>query len=178
MTDEQAELAEANINLAYFMAQKLINHTPLEYEDTISTCFVGLCKAAMTFDPNKGIKFTTYATKIMQNQVFMANRTHKKSIQALHLEDLLQEEGLDWEAYVSSDQRLIDDYVTSGMVIESALKRILPKLSPKEKQVVALLFDNPELTQVQIGEIMGVSQVSAYRIKKRVRDRISRLLAI
>jgi len=57
--------AENYIDTVKIIAAKLLHGikcTAEHREDIISEGFVGLCKAAKSFDPDKGVQFTTYAS--------------------------------------------------------------------------------------------------------------------
>lgn len=52
---------------------KSLNLNPLD-EDLFSVGLIGLVKAINTFNPDKGVKFTTYATPIIRNEILMTFR--------------------------------------------------------------------------------------------------------
>lgn len=43
-------------------------------EDLYSIGLIGVVKAVNTFNPNKGVKFTAYATPIIRNEILMTFR--------------------------------------------------------------------------------------------------------
>ena len=49
-------------------------------EDWYGTCAVGLCKAALTYNPDKNVKFNTLAYVCMSNEMKMAFRNQNKGI--------------------------------------------------------------------------------------------------
>ncbi len=63
LTESQRELAAspAALNLAQRMATIQTAKWPSLAEDWLSVAYVALCEAARTFDPTKGIAFTTHA---------------------------------------------------------------------------------------------------------------------
>ncbi len=65
LTNEQRDLAGRNMGLAGHAA-KLVwhrGHQRSEIKDLTQAAMVGLCNATRTYDPSKGIKFSTYAGK-------------------------------------------------------------------------------------------------------------------
>lgn len=55
---------------------KSLNLNPLD-EDLFATGLVGVVKAINTFNPDKGAKFTTYATPIIRNEILMTFRKNE-----------------------------------------------------------------------------------------------------
>ena len=71
MTNEKQELVDKNLKLAYKIAWeyniKLRGH--IELEELQSLAFLGLVKAANTFDISKNFEFSTYAYTVMRNEI-------------------------------------------------------------------------------------------------------------
>lgn len=179
LTSEQRQMVEDNIKLAYSAAHRLIRHTPLEFEDLLGVCMFGLSKAALNYDPNKGVQFSTFATRVMQNEVFMANRKERKNVSAIYLEELMDAEtGLQWESLMSVDQRLIDDAVATSIDINKALTSLIPKLKERDRILISLLIQNPELTQKELSEFVGVRRSQVSRDIMRIREEIQRRIAV
>ncbi len=65
LTNEQRDLAGRNMGLAGHAAKLVWNrgHQMSEIKDLTQAAMVGLCNATRTYDPSKGIKFSTYAGK-------------------------------------------------------------------------------------------------------------------
>lgn len=58
---------EENINLVYYVVNKEFAHSRIK-EDLYQEGMIGLIKADKLFDENKGIKFSTYATRAIYNE--------------------------------------------------------------------------------------------------------------
>ncbi|AFS78045.1 RNA polymerase sigma-F factor SigF [Gottschalkia acidurici 9a] len=56
-----------------------------------------------------------------------------------------------------------------------ALKEVLGKLKPRERQIIVLRYFNDK-TQTEIGEILGISQVQVSRIEKKVLESMKNIL--
>ena len=78
MTNEQQKLVEDNINLAYFVAHRFKN-TNLEFDDVKATACLGLVKAAIAFQPDRGLVFNTLAVKVITNEILIQLRREKKA---------------------------------------------------------------------------------------------------
>lgn len=69
MTHEQRTLAEENIRLAYQCADRIKRKgSPVCIDDIRQTCMVGLCYAAVSYDPSYGTYFSTLAYRCMLNE--------------------------------------------------------------------------------------------------------------
>ena len=67
LNNEQKDLVKNNIRLADKIAQRRNN---IVYnEDTRSYARVGLCKAALAYDKTKGIRFSTYAYRVIDRTI-------------------------------------------------------------------------------------------------------------
>ena len=75
----QQKLVEDNHNLIYsFMNKNKLSFDAVE--DWYGTCAVGLCKAALIFNPNKNIAFSTLAYVCMANEMKLVFRSQEKEI--------------------------------------------------------------------------------------------------
>ena len=73
LTPEQQSLAAANRGLAYRLAQPYMARSadPDHYE---SAALLGLCEAAARFDPDRGVKFSGFAWRVIANELKIAAR--------------------------------------------------------------------------------------------------------
>lgn len=81
MNKEQQKLCEDNLKLAYYIVSQYYP-TYIHDEDITASALLGLCKAAESYDPNKGL-FSTYAGKCIRNEInqeFIARKLHSKVI--------------------------------------------------------------------------------------------------
>lgn len=77
MTKEQVQLIEDNLRFAPYIFHKYFASTSVSqqhYDDLISSSYLGLCKAAINFDPTKSTKFTSYASRVIYNEIGMEFR--------------------------------------------------------------------------------------------------------
>jgi DNA-directed RNA polymerase specialized sigma subunit len=73
LTDEQQKFVEANHNLIYFLL-KTYKWTIDKYYDVAA---IGLCKAAQRYDASRNYAFSTYALRVMYNEVVREIRKEK-----------------------------------------------------------------------------------------------------
>ena len=70
---------------------KSLNLNPLD-EDLFQIGLIGLVKTINTFDPDKGVKFSAYATPIIRNEILMSLRK-KRIIPVFSLDENFREAG-------------------------------------------------------------------------------------
>ena len=168
---EQKQMVEDNIRLAYKTAHKMATRSPLEYDDILSICFLGLIKAAQRFDPSKGFASSTYAINTMRWMVHKEANPGKPQIKASYLEDLIPTEWeSSWENIIADDSSLEDDLIDSIFIGQMREKINHMKMSPKSKEVLQVYFDNPELTQEEVAKIAGCTQVTVSRAYKKLAE--------
>ena len=99
LTKEQQKLVADTLWVAKICASRLIkkvNRGSLDFEDLVGYGYLGLCRAALRFDPSKGNKFSTFAhptcmgtirnaIRDMSNTVRIPQRTHKQRARAFGL---------------------------------------------------------------------------------------------
>ena len=171
LTPEQRQMVEDNIGLAYSTALKMVTRSPLEYDDILSVCFLGLIKAVQKFDPSKGFAFSTYAVPVMRWMVHKEANPRKPQIKASYFEDLIPAEWeSSWENMIADDSSLEDDITDSILIGQVREKINHMKMSPKSKEVLQVYFDNPELTQKEVAKIAGCAQVTVSRTYKKLAE--------
>ena len=170
-------LIERNLRLVVFIARKFEN-TGVMLEDLISIGTIGLIKAVNTFDPQKKIKLATYASRCIENEVLMFLRRFSRTRVEVSLDEPLK---TDWDGneLLLSDVLGTDgDIVCRGME-ESAERQMLfaalSHLSPREQKIMNLRFGlggQPEMTQKEVADVLGISQSYISRLDKRILHRL------
>ena len=69
-------LIEHNLRLVAHVVKKY-QHLSEDTEDLISIGTIGLIKAVMTFNPDKGVRLATYAARCIENELLMLMRSRK-----------------------------------------------------------------------------------------------------
>ena len=76
--EARKSLIEHNLRLVVYIAKKFDN-TGIGVEDLISIGTIGLIKSIHTFNPDKNIKLATYASRCIENEIFMYLRKNNKT---------------------------------------------------------------------------------------------------
>lgn len=180
--DESAkDIISHNIRLVIYQAKKFIN-TDYDMEDLVSIGIMGLIKSIDTFDLSKNIKFITYASRCINNEILMFLRKNKKhlsvkSLEApittdydgneLKIEDVLKDDNLDF----------VSDYENTET--SAIIRRIVEELPNREKEIIMLHFgfyDDKIYTQKQIAEKLNISQSYISRLISKIVKSIGKKL--
>jgi RNA polymerase sporulation-specific sigma factor len=80
----QDALIERNMRLVTHIARKFYA-SESDYEDLLSCGTIGLIKAVLTFDPDKGARFATYACRCIENAIPSQRLFLSKTMRITHL---------------------------------------------------------------------------------------------
>lgn len=153
MTEKEIKLVEENIPLALHIAKRWAERTGMDMDDTVSAAEYGLVKAARGFDPDRG-RFSTYAGRIMENEIRMELRKHSRRSREMHLEDPIEgAEGLKLKDMLADPR---DCFELSEAVCELAERS--GALTERERTAVMIRIEHPEKSQAECGRMMGISQ--------------------
>ncbi len=165
-------LIERNLRLVAHIAKKYQN-VDEDLEDLISIGTIGLIKAVDTFDVNKG-RLATYACRCIENELLMMLRSKKKTSKEVSLYEPIgtDKEGNEISLLDVIEQQQFD--VVEQMELGENIKRMFAffegRLSDREKTIIYLrygIFNGKEMTQYEIGKLLGISRSYVSRIEKK-----------
>ena len=158
LTDEQRKLATENHNLIYWFASK--KNVPID--DYYGVLAVGLCKAAMSFDSNRG-EFATIAYRCMSNELNTYWRSvNSKSTIPQNIMFYYESPAGEKENYF---EKIVDNDAYESMIYDIMSKEFANSLTDKEKKIVDMLIEG--LTRNEIADNFHCkSQNVSYYIKK------------
>lgn len=172
LTEEQKRIVEENHNLIYWYCNKY----NLDIEEYYGLFAIELCKAVQSYDPTKS-KISTYIIRAFWNKHVNYDK-RKKTNKRKANEDIIsidQDFGQDGEEYKLSD------FLTNGKSIEDEIIMIPLsecELDDKLMSVVRLRLENPNLTQRELGDILGIGQMQAGRRLKAAEKKIKEVWCI
>ena len=142
--------------------KKIITTLPGDQEDLVSIGTIGLMKAVDTFDATRKARFSTYASRCIENEIRMQFRRERKSGQTVSLQESLEADG---------DSALtLADVIQDGFCMEDScerqedvrrLRQLLDTLPARERQILLLrygLAGQPPLTQLETAGLLGISR--------------------
>lgn len=166
-------LIERNLRLVAHIAKKYQN-VEEEPEDLISIGTIGLIKAVSTFDETKGSRLATYAARCIDNELLMLLRAKKKTSKEVSLYEPL---GTDKEGneinlldITVSEQLDVIEQMTTREDIAKLMSLVDKVLKGREKDIILMrygLVTEREITQREIGKMLGISRSYVSRIEKK-----------
>lgn len=162
--DENKErLIEGNMRLALFIAKRFAGK--MDDDDLVGVSMFGLVKAARAFDPNKGVKFNTFASHVIQNEILHALRRQKKTYQDISMQSpVTMKEDQECELGDMIPDKKAErsmENVENAYFIENMSKC----LTDRERQAVNAWING--MKQIQISHDMGISQAMVSRIQNK-----------
>ena len=172
--DARDRIIRHNLRLVAHIAKKYYASFG-DQDDLISIGTIGLIKAVNSFDAEKQARFSTYASRCIENELRMQFRKVRRTPAALSLQEPLDgQEGNLTVMDVITDSFLLDEDYESREE-QSRLRQLVDGLQGRERQVLLLrygLAGQPALTQAQVGELLGISRSYVSRIEKKAVERL------
>ena len=177
--DQQARdyFIEHNLRLVAHIIKKYYASYK-EQEDLISIGTIGLIKAVGTFDSNKGIRFATYASRCIENEILMHFRGRKKYAQDLYIQDPID---VDTDGNALT---LMDIMAQDGDILEDVDRKlkgdrlhsyINQALDAREQQVIRLRYGldgKAPMAQREVAALLGISRSYLSRIEKKAVEKL------
>lgn len=178
-TDSEAsvKLIEHNLRLVVYIAKRFEN-TGIGFEDLTSIGTIGLIKAVKTYKLDKNIKFATYASRCIENEILMYIRKNANRRIEISIDEPLN---TDWdgnELLLSDVLGTEEDLVYKDLEKEEdnkTLKEAILKLNKREQIIVYMRFGlngYEEKTQKEVADILGISQSYISRLEKKIFNRL------
>lgn len=166
------KLVEHNLRLVAHIIKKYYA-TQADHDDLVSIGTIGLIKAINTFDADKNIKLSSYASRCIENEILMHFRNIKKSSQDVSLNETIDTDKdgnpltlidvLSFEVDFASE---LDLKVKSQKLVSY----INSELDERERKVIILRYGlngNEPLTQREVASKLGISRSYISRIEKK-----------
>lgn len=175
---EQEELVLNNEALIHYHVKKLDGISNSDYEDIVSIGRIGLVKAAATFDESQNIKFGTYASQCIKNEIYMYFRKTKSHINDISLDQPIMNDGEGNEVTLGDKIPNPDKDFTEIMVEDESFIKvisiILNVLKPRES--VIMLYKIAGNTQEFIAENLNVTQSCVSRNEGKIKKKVQKYL--
>ncbi len=175
--DARQILIERNLRLVAHVAKKYMGCGE-DMEDLISIGTIGLIKAVGTFKPEKGSRLATYAAKCIDNELLMMFRARKKITREISLYEPIgtDKEGNEINLIDVCEQEQTDVIEDMDMAakLQCLYALIDEQLDERERRIIKLRYGvldgalgGEELTQRDIGKLLGISRSYVSRIEKK-----------
>ena len=174
-------LIEHNLRLVAHMTKKYYSQID-DADDLISIGTIGLIKGINTFQRDKGVRLTTYASRCIENEILMYFRSRRKSAGDLSLSEAIETDGdsgaLSLLDVVSVEEDLDEQLCESELCSE--LRRAIDRtLDEREQRIITLRYglDGKEpRTQKETAELCQISRSYVSRLEKHALEKLRRAL--
>lgn len=167
LSSEKEHLVLDNQRLVHYIIRKLgITLKSSEYEDIVSIGTIGLVKAAITFDSSKKIKFSTYASRCINNEIFIYYRKAKKYANDISIDEPIGNDKEDKEhtlieAIEDPESNFVEEIECKESFIQ-LVSIILNYLEGKNRLVI--LYQMGNMSQIDIAKKLNIAQSYVSRI--------------
>lgn len=178
------ELIEHNLRLVVFIVNKHYSDSK-EQEDLISIGTIGLIRAAETFDPEKAISFSTYASTCIRNQIKMYFRKNKHKSSEVYMNEPIDTDKNGNEltiADIFKDSVCVDDEVDLRINMEKLYMLINNVLDDRERLIISKRYGlvcadgtvSRPLAQREVAKLLNISRSYVSRIEKKALEKLKR----
>lgn len=162
------KLIRHNLRLVAHIVKKYYT-LPGDQDDLISIGTIGLMKAVDTFDSTRRARFSTYASRCIENEIRMQFRRDRKTSGTLSLQEALEADG--------ESSLTLSDVLQDNFCMEEAcelqddlgrMRQLLDTLPARERQIILLrygLAGQPPLTQLEIAGLFHISRSYVSRLE-------------
>ena len=165
-------LVEHNLRLVAHIIKKYYGRQN-EQDDLVSIGTIGLIKAIDTFNPDKNIRLSSYASRCIENDILMHFRAAKKSAQDVSLNETIDTDK-DGNPLTLMDVMAVDDHILDDLDRRLNAKKlgkfIREELTEREQTVIVLRYGlngKEPMTQKQVAQLLDISRSYVSRIETK-----------
>lgn len=185
--EARGKLIEHNLRLVAYIVNKnypeAVRGSQQDADDLISIGTIGLIRAAETFDYTKGRRFSTYASRCIDNQIKMHFRKIKRQQSEVYINEPLETDS-------EGNTLTIADILSSGVNIEEETelrinsqklyKYIEDELDDREREIICKRYGIRDgrgyvceaMTQREIAKQLKISRSYISRIEKKALEKL------
>lgn len=179
MSEERERLCTENLNLIYHVLQQmgLYNKCDLYYDVGV----IGLVKASKVYDENKGVKFITYASRCIRNEICREIITQnyikrKANLNTLSLDSYTKSENMAFKDLIDSEIDIENETIKKEY--KKMLYENISKLNTREQFIILNYYGMLEksLNIQEISQRLSITESTVYGIKRRALKKLKKLL--
>ena len=181
MGDQEArsKLIEHNLRLVAHIIKKYYGAQG-EQDDLVSIGTIGLIKAVNTFDPDKNIRLSSYASRCIENEILMHFRSAKKRAGDISLDETIDTDK-DGNPLTLMDIMAVEDTILDELDFKLNSRKlrqyIEEELTDREKKIILLRYglDGREpMTQKNVAKLMDISRSYVSRIETKALKKLKK----
>ena len=178
------KLSKDNEKLVYYVTNKFQSFRQMiQLDDLADAGMLGYAKAIASYDPDRGVKFSTFAINCIKNEISFAIRKERRHYDKdISINYIAHENkngrGLIIEDSIACDGPTPQDDI-NNTVLQKAIRECLNRLSAMEKYVVVYRFGLDRgitLTQKDIAELVDMSQANISKIERNCTEKLGDIL--
>lgn len=162
-----------NKRLVLYRMSTKFGYTSCDKEDLMSAGIIGLMKAVDSYDLSKGIEFTTYAVKCIDNTMMKYLNSYNKHLKDISIDDAIyydkQGKEIKLGDTIKDNSDLEEDFEHKELY--EAIREIINQLSERDRKIIMMNFgfyDDIVYSQKDIATLLGIPQSSFSRLKNRL----------
>lgn len=166
------KLVEHNLRLVAHIIKKYY-HCVSDQDDLVSIGTIGLIKAVNTYNPERNIKLSSYASRCIENEILMHFRNTKKSAQDISLNEAIDSDKdgnpLTLMDIMSVEDNILED-ISTKINLEKLNTYMQEVLTQREIEILNYRFglnNIKPLTQREIAKKLNISRSYVSRIEKK-----------
>ena len=166
------KLIEHNLRLVAHIIKKYYG-TKCEQDDLVSIGTIGLIKAINTFDPDKKIRLSSYASRCIENEILMHLRAVKKTERDISLNETIDTDK-DGNPLTLMDIMAVDDNILDELSVKLNAQKlggyINDELTEREKTIIVLRYGlngREPMTQKNVAKRLGISRSYVSRLETK-----------
>lgn len=164
-------LIEHNLRLVAHIVKKYYGVSG-DQDDLVSIGTIGLIKAIDTFDADKNIKLSSYASRCIENEILMHFRNQKKTALDVSLDEAIDSDK-DGNPLTLMDIMATEDDIVESLDLKMNSEKMyiyLDDLSVRERDIIIMRYGldgRKPLTQKEVSQRLNISRSYVSRIEKK-----------
>ncbi len=171
-------LIEHNLRLVAHIVKKYYGVSN-DQDDLVSIGTIGLIKAIDTFNADKNIKLSSYASRCIENEILMHFRNQKKNSLDVSLDEAIDTDK-DGNPLTLMDIMATEDNILDQIDLKMNSEKVygyLNDLSQRERSIIVMRYGldgSSPLTQKEIAKKLNISRSYVSRIEKKAINELSK----
>ena len=171
------KLVEHNLRLVAHIVKKYYG-TGADPDDLVSIGTIGLIKAINTYNAEKSIRLSSYASRCIENEILMYFRSTKKNALDISMNEEIDSDA-DGNALTLVDVMAKEDNIVEDLDRKKKKKKIgqymKESLSPRESLILTLRYGlggRKPRTQREVADTLRISRSYVSRIEKKALNKL------